>query len=151
MKNHYRPDFSTWHVVDYIWYSDESTWARGQSWGIYGTRKWMCRSTMPITIFWKHWKEKLTELNKLLLEFFEEDQIYRIDHYLGKETVQNLMVTRFANGIYEPLWNRNFVQHVEITAAENIFILTFSLYNDNRFYLSSDSIICLWSASCAKE
>lgn len=55
-----------------------------------------------------------------MLEFFEEDQIYRIDHYLGKETVQNLMVTRFANGIYEPLWNRNFVQHVEITAAENI-------------------------------
>ncbi|ULB34703.1 MULTISPECIES: glucose-6-phosphate dehydrogenase [Proteiniphilum] len=60
------------------------------------------------------------ELNKLLLEFFSEDQIYRIDHYLGKETVQNLMVTRFANGIYEPLWNRNYIQHVEITAAESI-------------------------------
>jgi len=59
-------------------------------------------------------------LNEQLLEFFGEDQIYRIDHYLGKETVQNLMVTRFANGIYEPLWNRNFIQHVEITAAENI-------------------------------
>jgi len=55
-----------------------------------------------------------------LLEFFDEEQIYRIDHYLGKETVQNLMVTRFANGIYEPLWNRNFIQHVEITAAESI-------------------------------
>ena len=59
-------------------------------------------------------------LNEQLLEFFDEDQIYRIDHYLGKETVQNLMVTRFANGIYEPLWNRNFIQHVEITAAESI-------------------------------
>ena len=59
-------------------------------------------------------------LNEQLLEFFQEDQIYRIDHYLGKETVQNLMVTRFANGIYEPLWNRNFIQHVEITAAESI-------------------------------
>ena len=59
-------------------------------------------------------------LNAQLLEFFQEDQIYRIDHYLGKETVQNLMVTRFANGIYEPLWNRNFIQHVEITAAESI-------------------------------
>jgi len=60
------------------------------------------------------------ELNEQLLEFFGEDQIYRIDHYLGKETVQNLMVTRFANGIYEPLWNRNFIQHVEITAAESM-------------------------------
>ncbi|MBK5194630.1 MAG: glucose-6-phosphate dehydrogenase [Proteiniphilum sp.] len=60
------------------------------------------------------------DLNAQLLEFFQEDQIYRIDHYLGKETVQNLMVTRFANGIYEPLWNRNFIQHVEITAAESI-------------------------------
>lgn len=60
------------------------------------------------------------ELNKQLLIFFQEDQIYRIDHYLGKETVQNMMVTRFANGIYEPLWNRNYIQHVEITAAESM-------------------------------
>lgn len=60
------------------------------------------------------------ELNKILLEDYKEDQIYRIDHYLGKETVQNLLVTRFANGIYEPLWNRNYIHHVEITAAENI-------------------------------
>ena len=60
------------------------------------------------------------DLNKKLLEFFDDEQIYRIDHYLGKETVQNLMVTRFANGIYEPLWNRNYIQHVEVTAAESI-------------------------------
>lgn len=60
------------------------------------------------------------ELNRQLLEFFNENQIYRIDHYLGKETVQNMLVTRFANGIYEPLWNRNYIQHVEITAAENV-------------------------------
>lgn len=60
------------------------------------------------------------DLNEQLLKFFQEEQIYRIDHYLGKETVQNLMVTRFANGIYEPLWNRNFIQHVEITAAEGM-------------------------------
>ncbi len=59
-------------------------------------------------------------LNVKLLEYFEEDQIYRIDHYLGKETVQNLLVTRFANGIFEPLWNRNFIDHIEITAAEDI-------------------------------
>ncbi len=60
------------------------------------------------------------KLNRKLLQFFKEEQIYRIDHYLGKETVQNLMVTRFANGIYEPLWNRNYIQHIEITAAESI-------------------------------
>ncbi len=60
------------------------------------------------------------QLNKHLLECFAEDQIYRIDHYLGKETVQNVMVTRFSNGIFEPLWNRNYVHHIEITSAENI-------------------------------
>lgn len=62
------------------------------------------------------------ELNRNLLDDFEEDQIYRIDHYLGKETVQNLMVTRFANGIFEPVWNRNFIERVEVTAVENIGI-----------------------------
>ncbi|MBN1791321.1 MAG: glucose-6-phosphate dehydrogenase [Bacteroidales bacterium] len=59
-------------------------------------------------------------LNHHLLNCFTEEQIYRIDHYLGKETVQNVMVTRFSNGIFEPLWNRNYVHHVEITSAENI-------------------------------
>jgi glucose-6-phosphate 1-dehydrogenase len=59
-------------------------------------------------------------LNQFLLKHFDENQIYRIDHYLGKETVQNLLVARFANGIYEPLWNRNFVDRVEVTAAESI-------------------------------
>lgn len=60
------------------------------------------------------------ELNHTLQKYFEEDQIYRIDHYLGKETVQNLLVTRFANGIFEPLWNRNYIQHIQITSAESI-------------------------------
>jgi glucose-6-phosphate 1-dehydrogenase len=60
------------------------------------------------------------ELNRQLGEVFEEEQIYRIDHYLGKETVQNIMVTRFSNAIFEPVWNRNFVHHVEITASESI-------------------------------
>lgn len=59
-------------------------------------------------------------LNRELLEVFSEDQIYRIDHYLGKETVQNIMVLRFANMILEPLWNRNYIDHVQITAAESI-------------------------------
>ena len=59
-------------------------------------------------------------LNKTLLSIFSENQIYRIDHYLGKETVQNLVVTRFSNGIFEPLWNRNYIHHVEITSSESI-------------------------------
>jgi glucose-6-phosphate 1-dehydrogenase len=64
--------------------------------------------------------ESAEVLNNKLLGVFDEEQIYRIDHYLGKETVQNVLVTRFANGIFEPLWNRNFVHHVEITGVENI-------------------------------
>ena len=59
--------------------------------------------------------ETAKEMNKGLQQYFKEDQIYRIDHYLGKETVQNLLVTRFANTIFEPLWNRNYIHHVEIT------------------------------------
>jgi glucose-6-phosphate 1-dehydrogenase len=62
------------------------------------------------------------ELNSELLEVFEEEQIFRIDHYLGKETVQNLMALRFANTLFEPVWNRNFVDSVQITAAEDIGI-----------------------------
>jgi glucose-6-phosphate 1-dehydrogenase len=58
------------------------------------------------------------ELNRKVLSVFEESQVYRIDHYLGKETVQNLLVFRFGNGIFEPLWNRNYVDYVQITAAE---------------------------------
>ena len=60
------------------------------------------------------------ELNKTVLNVFDEKQVYRIDHYLGKDTVQNLLVLRFGNGIFEPLWNRNYVDHVEITAAETL-------------------------------
>jgi glucose-6-phosphate 1-dehydrogenase len=58
-------------------------------------------------------------LNQLLLKYFTEDQIYRIDHYVGKETIQNLMVVRFANSLFEPLWNNRFIDHVEISVLEN--------------------------------
>jgi glucose-6-phosphate 1-dehydrogenase len=61
-------------------------------------------------------------LNKCLLEYFEEEQIYRIDHFLGKETVQNIMALRFANGLFEPIWNRDRIDHVQITVAESIGI-----------------------------
>lgn len=60
------------------------------------------------------------QLNQTVLEVFEEKQVYRIDHYLGKDTVQNLLVLRFGNGIFEPLWNRNYVDHVLISASETL-------------------------------
>ncbi len=69
-----------------------------------------------------HDLESARELNDNINEVFDEKQIFRIDHYLGKETVQNVLVFRFANGIFEPVWNRNYIDHVEITAAESIGI-----------------------------
>jgi len=63
-----------------------------------------------------------TELSQKLQGVFTEDEIFRIDHYLGKETVQNILVLRFANGIFEPIWNRQYVDHVQITVAESLGI-----------------------------
>lgn len=64
--------------------------------------------------------ESARQLNDLVLGLFAEHQTYRIDHYLGKETVQNVLVLRFANSIFEPIWNRQWIHHVQITAAENV-------------------------------
>ncbi|MBC7583795.1 MAG: glucose-6-phosphate dehydrogenase [Tardiphaga sp.] len=64
--------------------------------------------------------ESAKQLNKQLLDLVEERQIYRIDHYLGKETVQNILVLRFANGMFEPIWNRNHIDHVQITVDEKL-------------------------------
>ena len=66
--------------------------------------------------------ESARRLNELVHEHFSEDEVFRIDHYLGKETVQNMLVLRFANGIFEPIWNRQFVDHVQITVAESLGI-----------------------------
>lgn len=62
------------------------------------------------------------ELNQLLTKYFKERQVYRIDHYLGKETVQNIMAFRFANIVFEPIWDHHYIEHVQITVAENIGI-----------------------------
>jgi glucose-6-phosphate 1-dehydrogenase len=67
-----------------------------------------------------HDLESAKELNKNVNGVFHESQVFRIDHYLGKETVQNILVFRFANGIFEPIWNRNYIDHVQITAAETL-------------------------------
>lgn len=75
------------------------------------------------------------ELNTIYASAFEEDQIYRIDHFLGKETVQNLFVFRFANGIFEPLWNRNYIKYVEITGVENL-----GIEQRGRFYDSTGAL-----------
>lgn len=73
--------------------------------------------------------ETAQQLNRQLCSIFQENEIYRIDHYLGKETVQNILVLRFANGIFEPLWNRNYIDYVEIKALEEIGIA-----NRGRYY-----------------
>src|ERR1035437_8871946 len=65
-----------------------------------------------------HDLDSARELNHQVNAVFHESQVFRIDHYLGKETVQNILVFRFANGIFEPIWNRNYIDHVQITAAE---------------------------------
>jgi glucose-6-phosphate 1-dehydrogenase len=75
--------------------------------------------------------EEAERLNREVLSVFDEHQVFRIDHYLGKETVQNIMAFRFANGMFEPLWNRNFIDNVQITAAEDIGIGSRAGYYDS--------------------
>lgn len=79
--------------------------------------------------------ESAQQLNRDLREYYHENQIYRIDHYLGKETVQNLLVTRFSNGVFEPLWNRNYIHHVEITSTED-----FGVGNRGGYYEGSGAL-----------
>ena len=75
--------------------------------------------------------EEARELNRRVLAIFDETQVFRIDHYLGKETVQNMLAFRFANGMFEPLWNRNYIDNVQITAAEDLGIGTRAGYYDH--------------------
>jgi len=75
--------------------------------------------------------EEARELNRRVLGIFEETQVFRIDHYLGKETVQNMLAFRFANGMFEPLWNRNYIDSVQITAAEDLGIGSRADYYDS--------------------
>ena len=78
-----------------------------------------------------HDLESATALNSLLRKMFKEEQIYRIDHYLGKETVQNILALRFANAFFEPIWNSNYIDHVQITAAETVSIENRGSYYEN--------------------
>jgi len=82
-----------------------------------------------------HDLESARRLNETIARYFAEEEVFRIDHYLGKETVQNMLVLRFANGIFEPIWNRQFVDHVQITVAESL-----GLEGRAAFYESSGAI-----------
>ena len=77
-----------------------------------------------------HDLESAKQLNQQLLKLADEKQIYRIDHYLGKETVQNIMAFRFANGIFEPVWNRRYIDHVQISVAETVGVESRGSYGD---------------------
>jgi len=74
--------------------------------------------------------ESAVSLNKEIRKVLDEKQIYRIDHYLGKETVQNILVFRFANGIFEPIWNRRYIDHIQITVAETVGVEQRGMYYD---------------------
>jgi glucose-6-phosphate 1-dehydrogenase len=75
-------------------------------------------------------RQTATELNDILYKWFDESQIYRIDHYLGKETVQNIMILRFANAIFEPVWNRNHIDNIQVTIAETLGVEHRASYYD---------------------
>ena len=80
-------------------------------------------------------RESARALNETLWKHFSEDEVFRIDHYLGKETVQNMLALRFANGIFEPIWNRQFIDHVQITVGESI-----GVEGRSAFYESAGAI-----------
>jgi glucose-6-phosphate 1-dehydrogenase len=84
--------------------------------------------------------EEARQLNREVLEVLDEPQVYRIDHYLGKETVQNMLAFRFANGMFEPLWNRNYIEYVQITAAEDIGVGTRAGYYDTSGALRDEKV-----------
>ncbi|MBA2250258.1 MAG: glucose-6-phosphate dehydrogenase [Chitinophagaceae bacterium] len=78
-----------------------------------------------------HDLQSAMEMNQLLSTIFDEKQIYRIDHYLGKETVQNILALRFANALFEPIWNKNYIDHVQITSSETVGVEGRGGYYDN--------------------
>jgi glucose-6-phosphate 1-dehydrogenase len=89
------------------------------------------RSRMVFEKPFGHDLNSATELNIRLGQLFKEEQIYRIDHYLGKETVQNILALRFANALFEPIWNSHYIDHIQITAAEDIGVEDRGSYYEN--------------------
>jgi glucose-6-phosphate 1-dehydrogenase len=93
------------------------------------------RSRIVIEKPFGHNLESARKLNELLHHIYSENQIYRIDHYLGKETVQNILAFRFANAMFEPIWNRNYIDHVQITVAEQL-----GVENRGNYYETSGAL-----------
>jgi glucose-6-phosphate 1-dehydrogenase len=93
------------------------------------------RSRMVFEKPFGHDLESARHLNDLLRQYFSEEQIYRIDHFLGKETVQNILALRFANALFEPIWNCNYIEYVQITAAETV-----SIENRGSYFESSGAL-----------
>ncbi|MEO6071613.1 MAG: glucose-6-phosphate dehydrogenase [Chitinophagaceae bacterium] len=93
------------------------------------------RSRMVFEKPFGHDLESAKALNDLLCQMFKEEQIYRIDHYLGKETVQNILAFRFANALFEPIWNNHYIDHIQITAAETV-----SVENRGSYYEGSGAL-----------
>lgn len=90
------------------------------------------RTTVVVEKPFGHDTQSARDLNEVLRKSLAEEQIYRIDHYLGKETVQNILVFRFANGIFEPLWNRKYIDHIQISVCEDIGIGNRAAYFDEN-------------------
>src|SRR5205814_2848369 len=108
-----------WQIVEARAAAELMEEARGQHW----------RRVIIETPF-GHDLESAKALNQQLLSCISEHQIYRIDHYLGKETVQNILAFHFANGIFEPIWNRRYIDHVQITVAETVGVESRGSYYD---------------------
>src|SRR6202008_4084043 len=97
------------HIIDQLGRSGLAKPKNGESW-----------TRVIIEKPFGHDGASARDLNAKVLKVFDESQVYRIDHYLGKETVQNMMVFRFGNGIFEPIWNRRYIDHVQITVGETV-------------------------------
>src|SRR5204862_2492971 len=91
------------------------------------------------------------DLNKRVLSVLEEEQVYRIDHFLGKETVQNIMAFRFANGLFEPIWNRDRIDHVQITAAETVGVERRGTLDRKSTRLNSSHVEISYAVFCLKK
>ncbi len=116
IRNARQSHFLSRHCARLLWL-DRQTTGRSKAGAVQRKESW---TRIIVEKPFGHDLESARALNKELAKVFDEKQVYRIDHYLGKETVQNLLAFRFANSIFEPLWNRQYIDHIQITNAETL-------------------------------